>query len=176
MRLLKLVPDDTNLDFMRWRNLALVLSIIVTVASLSIVAMRGLNLGVDFVGGQMVRATFAQPIDVEQLRSQVNRLELGHRPSPSAVRRHCTTARPGRRGPAYRFRRAIAKVTGRTPSTWGTCAPIPGSLRTEGPAPRQAAPAPRCLPRSGQTSWRSHPSGTGAPASPYAAGHRPAGK
>jgi preprotein translocase subunit SecF len=77
MKLLKLVPDNTNIDFMRWRNLALVLSIIVTVASLSIVAMRGLNLGVDFVGGQMVRATFAQPIDVEQLRSQVNRLELG---------------------------------------------------------------------------------------------------
>ena len=34
MRLLKLVPDNTNLDFMRWRNIALVLSIIATVASL----------------------------------------------------------------------------------------------------------------------------------------------
>ena len=35
MKLLKLVPDNTNLDFMRWRNLALVLSIIATVASLA---------------------------------------------------------------------------------------------------------------------------------------------
>ena len=77
MRLLKLVPDDTNLDFMRWRNIALVLSIIVTIASLTIVAVRGLNLGVDFVGGQMVRATFAQPINVEELRGKVNRLQLG---------------------------------------------------------------------------------------------------
>ena len=34
MKLLKLVPDNTNIDFMRWRNLALVLSILVTVASL----------------------------------------------------------------------------------------------------------------------------------------------
>ena len=34
MKLLKLVPDNTNIDFMRWRNLALVLSIIATVASL----------------------------------------------------------------------------------------------------------------------------------------------
>ncbi len=77
MRLLKLVPDNTNLDFMRWRNVALVLSILITAASIVIVAVRGLNLGVDFVGGQLIRTTFAQPIDVEQLRSDVDRLELG---------------------------------------------------------------------------------------------------
>jgi preprotein translocase subunit SecF len=77
MKLLKLVPDNTNIDFMRWRNVALVLSIIVTIASLAIVGVRGLNLGVDFVGGQMIRATFAQPIDVERLRSDVGALNLG---------------------------------------------------------------------------------------------------
>lgn len=77
MKLLKLVPDNTNIDFMRVRNIALVLSILVTIASLVMVGVRGLNLGVDFVGGQMVRATFAQPVDVEQLRSRVDRLQLG---------------------------------------------------------------------------------------------------
>ena len=59
MKLLKLVPDNTNIDFMRIRNIALVLSILVTVASLTLVGIRGLNLGVDFLGGQMVRVTFA---------------------------------------------------------------------------------------------------------------------
>jgi preprotein translocase subunit SecF len=77
MKLLKLVPDDTNIDFMAWRNLALVLSILVTVASLVVVGVRGLNLGVDFVGGQMIRTTFAQPIDVDQLRGRVGALNLG---------------------------------------------------------------------------------------------------
>jgi preprotein translocase subunit SecF len=77
MRLLKLVPDNTNIDFMRWRKLALVLSILATVASLVLVGVKGLNLGVDFVGGQMIRVTFAQPIDVEQLRGRVGGLELG---------------------------------------------------------------------------------------------------
>src|SRR5688500_3745490 len=77
MRLLKLVPDNTNIDFMGWRNVALVISIIVTVASLVIVGVRGLNLGVDFVGGQMIRTTFAQPIDVDQLRERVGTLNLG---------------------------------------------------------------------------------------------------
>jgi preprotein translocase subunit SecF len=77
MKLLKLVPDHTNLDFMRWRNLALVLSLIATIASIAFTVYRGLNLGVDFVGGQLVRVTFAQPIDVEKLRSEVDTLHLG---------------------------------------------------------------------------------------------------
>jgi preprotein translocase subunit SecF len=77
MKLLKLVPDNTNIDFMRWRNFALVISTILTVASLAFTAYRGLNLGVDFVGGQMIRTTFVQPIDVEQLRTRVDQLQLG---------------------------------------------------------------------------------------------------
>ena len=77
MKLLKLVPDHTNLDFMRWRNLALVLSLLATAASIGFTIYRGLNLGVDFVGGQLIRVTFAQPIDVEQLRGKVDRMHLG---------------------------------------------------------------------------------------------------
>lgn len=77
MKLLKLVPDNTNIDFMRWRNIALVLSILVTAASLALVAVKGLNLGIDFVGGQVVRATFAQPVNIEDLRARMNALEVG---------------------------------------------------------------------------------------------------
>jgi preprotein translocase subunit SecF len=62
---------------MRWRNIALVLSIIVTVASLALVGIRGLNLGVDFLGGQMIRVTFAKKINVEELRNNVGSLNLG---------------------------------------------------------------------------------------------------
>jgi preprotein translocase subunit SecF len=77
MKLLKLVPDNTNIDFMRWRNLALVLSIIATVASLALVGVKGLNLGVDFVGGQMIRVTFAETVNVDRLRDDVGGLNLG---------------------------------------------------------------------------------------------------
>jgi preprotein translocase subunit SecF len=77
MKLLKLVPENTNLDFMRWRNVALILSLIATVVSIGYTAYRGLNLGVDFVGGQLIRVSFPQPIDVEQLRSKVDSLHLG---------------------------------------------------------------------------------------------------
>src|SRR4028119_1840859 len=77
MKLLKLVPDNTNIDFMKVRNIALMLSILVTLASLALLAFKGLNLGVDFVGGQMIRTTFTQPVDVEQLRERVGTLNLG---------------------------------------------------------------------------------------------------
>lgn len=77
MKLLKLVPDNTNIDFMKWRNIALILSLIATVASLTMVGVRGLNLGIDFVGGQVVRTNFAQPVDIEDLRARVGTLGLG---------------------------------------------------------------------------------------------------
>lgn len=77
MRLLKLVPDDTNIDFMRWRNIALMLSIIVTIASIALVAVRGLNLGVDFVGGQQIRVTFQEKAQIEEIRSTIGSLGLG---------------------------------------------------------------------------------------------------
>ena len=77
MKLLKLVPDNTNIDFMSICNIALVISILLTVGSLAIVGIRGLNLGVDFLGGQMVRTTFAHNVNVEQLRTDVDSLGLG---------------------------------------------------------------------------------------------------
>ena len=77
MKLLKLVPDHTNIDFMRWRNLALILSLIVTIASIAFTAYRGLNLGIDFIGGQVVRAEFPQPVHIDDLRARVDRLGIG---------------------------------------------------------------------------------------------------
>ena len=77
MKLLKLVPDNTNIDFMKWRNIALILSILASVASLALVGVRGLNLGIDFVGGQVVRATFARPVNIEDLRGRVATLNVG---------------------------------------------------------------------------------------------------
>ncbi|HEY0116683.1 MAG TPA: protein translocase subunit SecF [Allosphingosinicella sp.] len=77
MRLLKLVPDNTNIDFMKWRNLALILSILVTLASIALVAARGLNLGVDFIGGQSIRVAFNEAPPLDQLRAQIGALGQG---------------------------------------------------------------------------------------------------
>ena len=79
MRLLKLVPDNTNIDFLRWRVPFYVVSLLLMAASLGLVFGKGLNLGVDFIGGQMIRATFAQSAEapVEELREQIGTLGYG---------------------------------------------------------------------------------------------------
>ncbi|MFS0737078.1 protein translocase subunit SecF [Sphingomonas sp. 1P06PA] len=77
MRLLKLVPDNTNVDFMRWRVLAMAISIGLIVASLGLCVAKGFNLGIDFVGGQMLRATFTQPVALDDLRERVDALGFG---------------------------------------------------------------------------------------------------
>jgi preprotein translocase subunit SecF len=74
MKLLKLVPENTNLDFMRWRNVALVISTLLTALSIAYTIYRGLNLGIDFIGGEVVRAEFVQPVHIDDLRSRVDRL------------------------------------------------------------------------------------------------------
>ena len=77
MKLLKLVPENTNIDFMRWRNVALLISTLLTVASIAYTVYRGLNLGIDFVGGQVIRAEFAQSVHIDDLRSRVDSLGVG---------------------------------------------------------------------------------------------------
>ncbi len=76
MKLLKLIPDDTNVDFMRWRTVGLVISLLLVIGSIALVATRGLNLGVDFVGGQQVRATFKQPPPIDDIRDRIGALGL----------------------------------------------------------------------------------------------------
>src|SRR5687768_5361940 len=77
MRLLKLIPDNTNLDFLRWRNLAILFSTLLMAGSIALLAVKGLNFGVDFAGGQLIRVTFAQAPSLDQLRSQVTSYGLG---------------------------------------------------------------------------------------------------
>jgi preprotein translocase subunit SecF len=54
-----------------------VLSLIATAVSIAYTVYRGLNLGIDFVGGQVVRAEFAQPVHIEDLRARVAQLGVG---------------------------------------------------------------------------------------------------
>ena len=79
MKLLKLVPDDTNIDFLKWRIPAFALSLLLMIASVGAVATQGLNFGVDFIGGQMIRATFTQTAEapVTELRDKVAGLGYG---------------------------------------------------------------------------------------------------
>jgi preprotein translocase subunit SecF len=79
MKLLKLIPDNTNIRFLRWRVPFYAVSLLLMAASLTLLFTRGLNLGVDFVGGQMIRVTYAQSptAPVAELRRSVAELGYG---------------------------------------------------------------------------------------------------
>src|SRR5688572_2195620 len=78
MKLLKLIPDNTNIKFLRWRAPFYAISLLLMAASLTLVFTKGLNLGVDFVGGQSMRVTFAeQTAPVAQVRQEIDALGFG---------------------------------------------------------------------------------------------------
>jgi preprotein translocase subunit SecF len=79
MKLLKLVPDNTNIKFLKLRVPFFVLSMVLIVGSWVAVAVNGLNFGVDFAGGQEVRMTFTQQQEapIPSLRELVGGLGYG---------------------------------------------------------------------------------------------------
>ncbi len=79
MKLLKLVPDNTNIRFLRWRVPFYVISLLLMAASIGLLFTKGLNLGVDFVGGQMIRMTFVgqQEAPLADVRERIDALGYG---------------------------------------------------------------------------------------------------
>jgi len=79
MRLLKLVPENTNIDFLRWQWPTTILSAVLMIASWTLLYTNGLNYGVDFAGGQMIKVTFTQTAvaPIPALRTEIEKLGYG---------------------------------------------------------------------------------------------------
>jgi preprotein translocase subunit SecF len=79
MKLLKLIPDNTNIHFLRWQWPFFISNILAMVLSVVLIFTNGLNLGVDFVGGQMIRVTFERSATapVAELRDSIGGLGFG---------------------------------------------------------------------------------------------------
>src|SRR5215203_2057055 len=60
---------NPNYDFVRWRWHAIALSLAVILAGAFMIATRGLQKGVDFEGGTIVIARFAQPTELGRIRN-----------------------------------------------------------------------------------------------------------
>ncbi|MBK5926152.1 protein translocase subunit SecF [Rhodobaculum claviforme] len=74
---LKLVPQDTTIDFFRHWRYTFGASLVAMVLSIVVFAIVGLNFGIDFRGGTSIRTEAEQPVDVGAYRDALGPMGLG---------------------------------------------------------------------------------------------------
>ena len=77
MRTFRLVPDKTEIDFMRWRVPAIGASFAAILLSVVLLVYPGLNYGIDFEGGLMIEVETPGPADLATMRSSLTALDIG---------------------------------------------------------------------------------------------------
>jgi SecD/SecF fusion protein len=74
----KLVPDDTKISFMKMRKYAFTLSAALSVATVALFMAKGLNYGVDFLGGSIIEIQAkGDTADAADVRARLSELNLG---------------------------------------------------------------------------------------------------
>jgi preprotein translocase subunit SecF len=74
---LRLVPEQTNIDFFRFARVTLGASVVAVILSIAAWLLIGLNFGIDFRGGTTIRTEASQPVDVAAYRAAVEVQNLG---------------------------------------------------------------------------------------------------
>jgi preprotein translocase subunit SecF len=77
MRGIRIVPDGTNIQFMRGRYAGLIVSFVLSLGSVILFFHPGLNYGVDFTGGVNVELRLAAPTEPATIRAALEPLQLG---------------------------------------------------------------------------------------------------
>ena len=61
-----------DFDFMKVRKLALTISLVLVITSVVLLLTRGLNLGIDFTGGNVIQVEFEKRPDVANVREVIS--------------------------------------------------------------------------------------------------------
>ncbi|NQY82305.1 MAG: protein translocase subunit SecF, partial [Alphaproteobacteria bacterium] len=77
MRLLKLIPAEPKIDFLGLRRVAIASSLVLVLASVGLLIVRNLNLGIDFAGGVLIEVELNQAAPLADLRAELNALPIG---------------------------------------------------------------------------------------------------
>ena len=72
-----LLPAESSIRFMRARFLGIAVSILLSVASVTLFITPGLNYGIDFAGGTILEVKTPQPADLAAMRGKLDGLRLG---------------------------------------------------------------------------------------------------
>ncbi|MCQ4346160.1 protein translocase subunit SecF [Pseudomonas stutzeri] len=65
------------INFMGIRHVAFALTVLLTLASLASLAVKGLNFGLDFTGGTLIELSYEQPAQLERVRGQLREVGYG---------------------------------------------------------------------------------------------------
>lgn len=74
---LRLIPESTNFNFMRVRWVSITFALIVTVAAIGAIAVKGFNYALDFTGGTVVELRFQKPADIDGVRERLEAAGYG---------------------------------------------------------------------------------------------------
>ena len=77
MKTLKLIKQNTNIQFLKYKKITLSISIIFCLISFFSLFINGLNFGIDFKGGSLIEVKSGQSINISNVRSRLSLLNLG---------------------------------------------------------------------------------------------------
>src|SRR6056297_627853 len=67
-----IIRNNTRIDFMARRRIALIFSMILIVASIGSLVSRGLNFGLDFTGGTLIEISYPEAPDLANVRGALD--------------------------------------------------------------------------------------------------------
>ena len=77
MKKLKLIKQNTKIQFLKYKKVTLFISIIFCLISFFSLFINGLNFGIDFKGGSLIEVKADKSINIRNVRSRLSLLNLG---------------------------------------------------------------------------------------------------
>jgi preprotein translocase SecF subunit len=77
MKKLKLIKQNTKIQFLKYKKVTLFISIIFCLISFFSLFINGLNFGIDFKGGSLIEVKSDKSINISNVRSRLSLLNLG---------------------------------------------------------------------------------------------------
>ena len=77
MKTLKLIKQNTNIQFLKYKKITLFISLIFCIVSFFSLFINGLNFGIDFKGGSLIEVRSDESINISDVRSRLSLLNLG---------------------------------------------------------------------------------------------------